>query len=160
MSASLLHHSDKKFRLWCLGSFFWDHRDHRDERDHSETEYHQNDNKFLCYLCRPYCLCCLFSQKRRSLLTITNYSLLITNCIFAPSDKKLGRGADVAFDSKEKLGNLGNLVNLGNNLPKLLKLLKLPNLFTNAPLFPLQISRLNSRWHPYSGVVLGALLPP
>ena len=77
--------------------------------------------------------------------TITNYSLLITNCIFAPSDKKLGRGADVAFDSKEKLGNLGNLVNLGNNLPKLLKLLKLPNLFTNAPLFPLQISRLNSR---------------
>ena len=37
----------------------------------------------------PYCLCCLFSQKRRSLLTITNYSLLITNCIFAPSDKKL-----------------------------------------------------------------------
>ena len=47
-------------------------------------------------------LCCLFSQKRRSLLTITNYSLLITNCIFAPSDKKLGRGAwGVFFETTE-----------------------------------------------------------
>ena len=89
----------QEIRSWGLGSFFWDHRD---ERDHSETEYHQNDNKFLCYLCRPYCLCCLFSQKRRSLLTITNYSLLITNCIFAPSDKKLGRAAwGVFFETTE-----------------------------------------------------------
>ena len=34
--------------------------------------------------------------------TITNYSLLITNCIFAPSDKKFGRGAwGVFFETTE-----------------------------------------------------------
>lgn len=42
-------------------------------------------------------------------------------CFYMPSPEKLGRGANVAFDSKENLGRLVNLVNLG-------KLVKLVNL--------------------------------
>ena len=53
------------------------------------------------------------------------------------SDKKEGRGANVAFDTKENLVNLvnlENLVNLVNKLPKFPKFPKFPNLPSTTPL--------------------------
>ena len=77
MSASLLHHSDKKLGCATL-----------------------------------YVYISLVPSE-----TITNYSLLITNCIFAPSDKKFGQAAcgvsrDISSDKlhSKELSRLGNIV--------------------------------------------------